>query len=78
MDHLNVETPILESKDGAVMTMLNWNAEKLPVLHIKVRVPFTVKAVESVTIGAIQFSQYKDEVSFSESLDGADLVMLKR
>jgi hypothetical protein len=72
-----VETPLLLSKEGAAITLLNWRGESLSTLNVNVQVPFKVKIAESVKRGRITFKESKDGISFSLPLDAADIVALR-
>jgi hypothetical protein len=72
-----VEAPLLLSKDGAALTLLNWRGEPLSALNVTAQVPFKVKSVECIKRGRITFKESKDGISFSLPLDAADIVMLR-
>lgn len=72
-----VEAPLLLSKEGAAITLLNWRGESLSALNVTAQVPFKVKSAQSVKRGRITFKESKDGVAFSLPLDAADIVTLR-
>jgi glycosyl hydrolase family 42 (putative beta-galactosidase) len=72
-----IETPLLLSKDGAAVTLLNWRGESLSALNVTVQVPFKVNSVESVKRGRLAFRTSKDGITFSLPLDAADIVAIR-
>jgi hypothetical protein len=78
VDQLDVETPMLLSDRGAVITLLNWRGMDVPRLHVTARAPFRVRTVESVTAGKLPFTRDGNMISFFMPLAGADIVMLEK
>ncbi|HEX8650598.1 MAG TPA: beta-galactosidase trimerization domain-containing protein [Pyrinomonadaceae bacterium] len=72
-----VEAPLLLSRDGAAITLLNWRGESVSALNVTAQIPFKVKRAESVKRGRLTFKESKDGISFSLPLDAADIVMLR-
>jgi len=72
-----VETPMLCSKIGAAVTLLNWNNDPVKNLGLTVRVPFSVKSVASVTHGPLKFDAESQTIHISLPLTSADVVVLK-
>jgi hypothetical protein len=72
-----IEAPLLLSKEGAAITLLNWRGEPVNGLNVTAQVPFKVTRVESVKRGKITFKESKDGVAFSLPLDAADIVTLR-
>jgi hypothetical protein len=77
VDRAMIETPLLLSKSGGALTLLNWSGEKLGKASINAHVPFKVQSVTSVKLGRIPFQKTKTGVSFSLPLGGADIVLLR-
>lgn len=73
-----VETPILESPEGAAVTLLNWTGHNLQSIKLKVRVPFHIASAISVTHGKIALRRQGNRVTFSLPLGAADIVELRR
>lgn len=73
-----VETPVLESPEGAAVTLLNWTGHDLQSVKLKVRVPFHIASVISVTHGKIALHRQGNRVTFSLPLGAADIVELRR
>ena len=78
VNKLYVETPVLISEKGAVVTLLNWSGEKIEELKIKARLPFRISSVSSVKQGDIKYMEERDSVVFEIPLDAADFVMLRK
>ena len=76
VDTSYVETPMLTSQAGAAITFLNWTGNNLPSVRVKVREPFRIGKIASVTHGAIKFHREGDLVTFSLPLGAADIVRL--
>jgi hypothetical protein len=77
VNHAMVETPLLLSKAGGALTLLNWTGEKLDQMAVTARVPFEVGSVTSVQQGKLQFQKTRDGVTFSLPLGGADIVEIR-
>lgn len=77
VDMAMVETPMLLSKAGAAVTLLNWTGAPVSRLHVTIRVPFTVREVSSTTAGKLAFSAVPEGVTVSLPLDSADILLLK-
>ncbi len=73
-----VETPLLLSDGGAVVTILNWTGEPIEKLELTVRLPFDVKSVTSVKQGAMKFKRSGEEVKFTLPAGSADFVLIHR
>lgn len=73
-----VESPILESPEGDAITLLNWTGRDLSSIKVRVRVPFRIRQVVSVTRGNISLQRQGDGVTFSLPLGAADIVELRR
>jgi len=79
VSHSLVETPLLLSDQGAVVTLLNWNKDDIEKLKVSVKVPFKIKSAESATLGKLDFDAGDSTGgSFSLPLRGADIVTLRR
>ena len=82
VSELQVETPLLTSPAGAVVTLLNWRESPVDSLVVRVRLDFPVETVSAVQSGAkLAFNctpvGHGDWwVTFSTSLDAADFVTL--
>jgi hypothetical protein len=72
-----IEAPLLLSDRGAVVTLLNWTGEAVERMRLAVRVPFAVRAVESVKQGKLAFERAADGIALSLPLGAADIVMLR-
>jgi hypothetical protein len=77
-DHAMVETPVLLSQGGAAVTLLNWSSEPLEQMNLRIRVPFKVRAIESVRRGRLTFGETGAGVTVSLPLDAADILLLRR
>ncbi len=76
LDQPLVETPLLVSDKGTVMTLLNWNNKPIEKLRVEVKLGFTPSKVESVTHGALQTNSTSDgKTIFELPLDAADYVL---
>jgi len=71
-----VETPLLLSDAGAVITVLNWTGERIGKLEVGARLPFPVKSMKSVKHGDLKFSTAEGVTRFSLPADAADFVMI--
>jgi hypothetical protein len=73
-----VETPILLSRSGAAVTLLNWTGEPLKRLTLSFRaLPFTVRKIESVELGQLPFEKLDGRIMCSLPLGEADIVALR-
>ena len=72
-----VETPMLCSRVGAAVTVLNWNNDPLNKLGLTVRVPFRVKSVTSVIRGPLKFDHGPQTIRVSLPITSADIVIIK-
>ena len=72
-----VETPMLCSRTGAAVTVLNWNNDPLNKLELTVRVPFRVKSVTSVIHGPLKFEHGPQTIRVSLPVTSADIVVVK-
>jgi hypothetical protein len=72
-----VETPMLCSRVGAAVTVLNWNNDPFKNLELTVRVPFRVKSVTSVIRGPLKFEQGPQTIRVSLPIKSADIVAVK-
>lgn len=73
-----VETPLLVSEAGAVVTILNWTGQALENLEVNVRLPFAPTSVESVKHGPIKFTTSNNRLNFSLPAGSADFVMIRK
>jgi hypothetical protein len=72
-----VETPMLCSKVGAAVTLLNWNNYPVKDLGLTIRVPFRVKSVASVIHGPLKFDPGPQTIHVSLPVVSADIVVIK-
>ncbi|MBI3922128.1 MAG: beta-galactosidase trimerization domain-containing protein [Armatimonadetes bacterium] len=72
-----VEAPVLSSKFGTALTLLNWSGANIGSLAVNVKVQGPVTSVESVQSGAIQFLHTGDRVRFTLPLNGVDVVKIR-
>ena len=74
-----VEAPVLLSKEGAALTLINRTRKELEKLDVRLRLPFRPRKVESVQRGAVPFKQAADgSISFSLRLDKtADILKVR-
>ena len=72
-----VETPMLCSRVGTAVTVLNWNNDPLNNLGLTVRVPFRVKSVTSVIRGPLKFERGPETIRVSLPITSADIVVIK-
>jgi hypothetical protein len=75
LSHDLVETPLLTSEKGTVMTLLNWNNAPIPKLTVSVKLGFTPSKVESVTHGPIKTTTTQGLTTLDIPLDAADYVL---
>lgn len=81
---LQVETPLLTSAAGSVLTLLNWNSAPVASLSVTVRVDHDVADVTAIGSGTkLKFTSTKDDkraggfvVAFSLPLEHCDIVTL--
>jgi hypothetical protein len=78
VDRPLVETPLLISDAGAVVTILNWTGEPIKSLSMTVRLPFEVKSVTSVKHGELKFKNGRDGVEVKLAAGAADFVMFRK
>ncbi len=76
VDRPLIETPILTSDAGSVVTILNWSGVPVDALKVIVHPGFAVKRVESVKSGKLQFETTEGGIRFVLPVDAADFVML--
>jgi hypothetical protein len=82
VSELQVETPLLTSPAGAVVTLLNWRESPVVSLAVRVRLDFPVESVTAVQSGAkLAFNctaagDAEWWVGFTTSLDAADFITL--
>jgi hypothetical protein len=76
VDSSYVETPMLVSRAGAAITLLNWTGAKLSSVRVKVREPFRIGRIASAAHGSIKFRRQGDIVTFALPLGAADIVRL--
>jgi hypothetical protein len=71
-----VETPVLTSAEGAVLTMLNWTGGPVSNLTVRYRAPFSATTkVTSAERGDLPFQRTPDGITFTlPSLADADIV----
>jgi hypothetical protein len=72
-----VETPMLLTKDGAAITLLNWSGEDISQLAVTARLSFKATRVESVQHGTLKFERRGRSVTFCVSLKAGDIVVVK-
>jgi hypothetical protein len=72
-----VETPVLVSAKGAAVTVLNWRGAPLASLDLRLRLPFPVGSVESVTHGRLPFTQTPQGVAVHMPLKAVDVLMVR-
>jgi hypothetical protein len=77
---LRVEAPLLLSPGGAVVTLLNWRADRTPVaaLAVNVTLDFTPTSAESILHGAVALTEIAGGVSVTVPLDKADFLLFRR
>ena len=81
---MQVETPLLTSTAGSVLTLLNWNAAPVQSLSVTMRVDHDVAEVTAINGGIkLKFTTTKDStraggfvVAFSLPLEHCDIVTL--
>jgi hypothetical protein len=78
VDHALVETPLLVSEKGAVVTLLNWTGAAIERLKVVVRPGFPVAQITSVKHGALTFQSTPDGYVFELPVGAADFVLLRR
>jgi hypothetical protein len=76
-EHALVETPLLLSEKGAVVTVLNWNNEPIEKVQITVNVPFRVERVESVKHGRLAFKRVDGGATLTVPAGAADFVLIR-
>jgi len=72
-----VEAPMLCSRVGAAVTVLNWNNDQINNLRLTIRVPFQVKSVASVIHGPLKFDRGPQTIHVSLPVMSADIVVIK-
>jgi hypothetical protein len=72
-----VETPVLVSRAGAAVTLLNWNNERIPGLILDLRLNFRVHSVRSVKVGPLPFKPTSTGIRISLPLGAADILVVK-
>ena len=72
-----VETPMLCSRSGAAVTVLNWNNDPVSNLELTIRVPFRVKSVASVIRGPLKFNPAPGTIHVSLPVASADIVVVR-
>ena len=72
-----VETPMLVSRMGAAITVLNWNNDPLNSLELTVRVPFRVRSVTSVLRGPLKFDRDPQAIRVSLPITSADILIVR-
>ncbi len=75
LSHDQVETPLLTSEKGTVMTLLNWNNTPIEKLTVTVNLAYTPSKVESVIHGLIKTTTANGVTTFDIPLDAADYVL---
>ena len=73
-----IEAPLLLSKEGAAVTLLNWSGE-IPQkqVYLTIKVPFPAKTVESMKRGKIDFQQTDEGIRCALPLDTVDILVIK-
>ena len=69
-----VETPVLQSADGAAITFLNWTNTNQGTIQVRYRAPFDVTRVNSATQGDLSFAKTDDGITFTLNLGTVDVV----
>ena len=77
VDRPFIETPLLVSDRGAVVTLLNWSGEPVADLGVTVQLTAPVHSVESVKHGKLAFEMAGQDCRFHVPLAAADIVMFK-
>jgi hypothetical protein len=77
VDRAMVETPVLASSGGEVVTLLNWTGEPGVRVNLRARVSFAARRVTSLRHGPLPFRQVREDVTFSLPLNAADIVTLR-
>src|SRR5215469_17301789 len=72
-----VETPMLCSRVGAAVTVLNWNNDPINHLDLTIRVPFRVKSVASVIHGPLKFDREPKAIHVKLAVMSADILVIK-
>jgi hypothetical protein len=72
-----VETPVLLSRNGAALILLNWRNEPIQQLTITTHLPFAVRNVRSIVRGPIQCEHHSNAISCVLPLDTADILILR-
>jgi hypothetical protein len=73
----SIETPLLLSRAGAAITLLNWGEDRRQSVTVTVDVPFRVRTASSSIKGRIPFTQEGAKVRFSIPPAPADIVALR-
>ena len=78
VDRAMVETPMLVSSEGAVVTLLNWTGEPLQRVTLSFRdLPFSIRKIDSVERGPLVFQNSHGRVVCSLRLGAADILELR-
>jgi hypothetical protein len=77
VDQPLVEAPLLVSKAGAAVTLLNWTGKRLPEAKITVRVPFKVKQAHAHYHGPVRLTQTTAGVTCTLPLGAVEVLTLR-
>jgi len=77
VDQVMIETPLLLSKEGAAVTVLNWTGEKQKEVTLTIRVPFKVKKLESVKQGKLGFKEVEGGIQTTMPLGNVDILLVR-
>ena len=74
-----VESPLLLSKAGAAITLINRTGKPQKKIRLTARVPFEPAGIESITTGRVSFNKTDNgRISFELPLNAtADIVKIK-
>lgn len=75
-DRAFVEAPMLVSKQGAAVTLLNWTGETVNDLGIVLRTPFPPRQIESVRLGKLEFVPENNGARLKMKLEAADILKI--
>jgi hypothetical protein len=75
LSHPDIETPLLVSDKGTVMTLLNWSNSPVQKLTVSINLGFTPTKVQSVTHGPIKTTTSNNITTLDIPLDAADYVL---
>ena len=76
VDRPFVETPLLLSDAGAVVTLLNWTNDPIDAVRVTIDVPFEVGAVTSLKQGPVESRMTDRGLSVTLPLGAVDMLLL--